>query len=184
MHIAVVKALEEHAEDLNKINLYARHIDVVQEVYDEWVKEHPDERGHISIGWKANQLNGCLLILNGISNITKEVKPLLAAFAKRGYWVKGTSAYEELGRQTWELYHRDDKARVVVQIGVFFMSESEAVKRGGETCRFVKVGEKTEEVYKLVCPDSPNGKEVMESEEVSHSDDTTIDVGDAGVGGG
>lgn len=101
-----------------------------------------DKRTHsnyITVGIGPHCLNGVLVFVSIKS--PSEIAPLLCAFAVHGRHIKGEPKDAMwCKRRTWDLGD--------IKVCGFFNSED------ATACKFVKVGEKTESQYKLVCPDS------------------------------
>ncbi len=98
---------------------------------------------HLSIGWHTGTVPGVLIAFRAAT--FDDVRPLLARLRLAGYRPKGEPEdYEELKRRTYNF----DPIRVMV----FFDIEKE-----GPSCKFEKVGQKTVDVFRLICDDEdPN----------------------------
>jgi hypothetical protein len=94
----------------------------------------------VFVGWEFGQLNGCLIHLDikKISQLSEVLKDL----GQKGWHQanKEPSDYAEIKRRTYELKKDGTQARI--QVSGFLV---------GEVCRFVPIGKKEVEEYKLIC---------------------------------
>lgn len=92
----------------------------------------------ISVGWQYGQLNGVLIMFNKVKNIG-DINPLFQFLGKHGYLHEGKPEITYcLKRISWKMGN-------IIFSAFFDDSNAE--------CKFVKVGTKTEDEYKFVCPD-------------------------------
>lgn len=121
-----------------------------QEKVAQMVKEQVGNKDH-SIGCAIGfgSLKGILYNIHNVTSIKEDALPALRAFRKEGFKYVRHGDYEEIGRRSYYLKNADDK-KIILNV---FMETSE---KGESTdqCKFVKIGEETSPVYKLVCPDS------------------------------
>jgi len=104
----------------------------------------------LSIGIEFGQLHGVLLHVD--LKKVGEVSFILKQFASHGYHLKSEPEdYPEIHRRSWNLKSETNNTPVIVS--GFFRKENE-----GQQCKFIKVGEKTEPVYKLICEDTLKGE--------------------------
>jgi hypothetical protein len=102
-----------------------------------------------SVGYGYHSLNGVLIYVDIKSprEVTALLRDVRAAFGK----MKKVEDYAELRRRTYDFGK--------VKVMTFLESEDSSA------CRFVKVGEKTEPIYQLLCPDSAQPGAAPEAEE-------------------
>ena len=143
------KALEEVEAKRKYVEAMRIEADIVEVAAEHFAPQF--DMVSASIGWGKNQLQGALILFNYLNRLA-DIAPVLKYFAEKGYILDKTSDYEELQRRTWELRHREDKTRTI-RVSGFFHSDGD-----GDSCRFVSVGKKEEDVYKFLCPDTEEVK--------------------------
>ncbi len=97
-----------------------------------------------SLHWTSKEWKGIFITLHHVKNMT-DLKPVFQFLGRHGYIHGGKpDIYEEIGRVTWTFNN--------IKLMVFFGGDD-----SDATCKFVKVGTKTVDDIKFICPDSPNG---------------------------
>ena len=96
----------------------------------------------VSLQWSQSHWSGIFISIRRVKNMT-DLKPIFQFLGRHGYMHSGKpDIYEEIHRVTWKFGN--------IRLMVFFDDED-------ATCKFVKVGTKTVDDIKFICPDSPNG---------------------------
>lgn len=150
------------AQDLEKIAKY-RDYDEAACLTEEFLESETAAQAKAaglefsaSFGLEFFSVQGVVLHMNKIMKVA-QVAPILGWFAQRGSrQVDKASDYAEMQRRTWNLGK--------IQLMGFFSQEENA-------CKYVKVGERMEPIYKLMCPDS------MDTPETPVADETVGPVG-------
>lgn len=104
---------------------------------DEWQENHPD----IVTSWAINCVDHVEIYCK--INLLSDLAPLMRDIGKFGYRQHSNYEWARSNSKEWN-FEKDGKWNV--EVTAQFIKE-------GDGCKYVKVGEKTEPVYELVCPD-------------------------------
>lgn len=124
------EAVKLYVELMDKFNLIIPSVDSGCDTEDKLT---------FSIGIQAGELPGLLLQWHDVKDmepVMKLVEGICKAFDCK---VKAVEDYAEMQRRSYKL-------TIPITVSAFFDEHAE--------CKFVPIGEKTEKVYKFVCPDS------------------------------
>ena len=140
--------IKTYQDNILKIREWKENAEVFAEVVSKF--EHLDPRPSCGVG--VSCLEGVVCHLESVKNLS-DVAPLLKAMKEAGFERVGDmSTYEEIRRVHWE-FKREGKPAVLT---AFFRDTDDDASPN--RCRFVKVGTKTVDDFKLVCPDSEGGE--------------------------
>lgn len=141
MHSEIQKEVNDLQERIDRIKGWNDTAMIAQKVVDDL---DPELKPVLSIGHDFSSLQGVLIHI--YPKDMKQVAPVLKVLADCGFHQMPNSKpsdYAEIKRRTWQLVG-DDKAGAKIHLSAFFYTD-------GSKCKFVKVGEETKPVMKLVC---------------------------------
>lgn len=133
-------------KDREKILALCDHANICEEVAAEFKSQVPSIS--TSIGFRFGSIQGALLHVDVLD--MRDVLPILRDFRKRGYKIDGHGDYPELKRRTYQLGD--------IAVLCFLRDDSKS------RCQWVKVGEKSEPVYKLMCGDGTDMDQLVEAD--------------------
>ncbi len=144
--VCVQAELERLEKDREKILSYVEHGRICEEVAQEFKPQVHNIR--TSIGYRFGSVEGALLKVDVMD--MRDVLPILRDLRKRGYKIEKHEDYPEMKRRTYRLGD--------IAVLCFLMGDTKA------RCQWVKVGEKSEPVYKLMCDDGTDMDQLVEAD--------------------